>query len=128
MIEGMFDQANYQLAQTMLDFAAKKHEALASNLANVETQGYRRVDVQTDFQQKLKSAMEMGQMDRVREMKPELETDPNTLTLRADGNNVELDHELMEISKNALNYEFLTQYINGTYSKLNKAISGNVRG
>lgn len=126
MIEGLFDQANYQLAQKMMDYAAMRHEALASNLANAETQGYRRVDVKPNFQDSLRSAVEMGRVDQIREAKPEIETDPHAVTLRADGNNVELDRELMEISRNAMNYEFLTDYIGRTYSKLNKAISGKV--
>ena len=46
--------------------------------------------------------------------------------IRVDGNNVELDKELMHINQNALNYEFLTQSVSGTIKHLNTAIRGRI--
>jgi len=43
MIDGLFNQTNYVAAKKMLDATALRHEAIASNLANLETPRYKRV-------------------------------------------------------------------------------------
>ena len=39
MIESLFSSKNYQASKKLLDAATLRHEALATNLANVETPG-----------------------------------------------------------------------------------------
>ena len=124
MIEGVFNQTNYLLAKQMLDVSAVRHSALASNLANVETKGYKRVDVSADFAAQLKTAVARGDKSRITQLKPMVELDPTSTQVRPDGNNVQLDTELMEINRNALEYEFLTQYLTGTFTSMKAAING----
>jgi len=45
MIDALFADSYYTAAKKMLDVTALRHEAIASNLANVETPGYKRLDV-----------------------------------------------------------------------------------
>ena len=45
MIEALFNQPNYQATKKLLDVSVLRHEALASNLANLETPNYKRIDV-----------------------------------------------------------------------------------
>ena len=45
MIDGLFASANYQGVKKMLDATVLRQEAIASNLANIETPNYKRVDV-----------------------------------------------------------------------------------
>ena len=47
------------ITQLALEGAGKRHEALAANLANANTPGYQRVDV--EFHGALASAMERGE-------------------------------------------------------------------
>ncbi len=124
MIEGLFGQENYLLAKTLLDASSIRHQALAGNLANVETPGYRRVDLSVGFEQELAAAVESGDFSAVATLKPALVEDPDAVAVRPDGNNVQLERELLEINRNALHYEFFTQYLSGSIKQLKTAISG----
>ena len=42
-----------EVAKKMLDVAHSKHQAIAGNLANVETPGFKRQDIKADFAQEL---------------------------------------------------------------------------
>ena len=76
---------------------------LNNNLANVDTPGYQRQDV--DFQDTLRSAIESGQpLDQVT-FKPFTEH----RTLRADGNGVSAEQEAAYVAENGLLYQELTQ-------------------
>ena len=57
MIEALFNQPNLLAAKRLLDVTAARHEAIASNLANIETPNYRRVDVAPSFERELQSAV-----------------------------------------------------------------------
>ena len=50
MIDPIFQTDNYQLARKLLDASVLRHEAIASNIANVETAGFRRLDIVFDNQ------------------------------------------------------------------------------
>jgi flagellar basal-body rod protein FlgB len=45
VVEPIFQSDNYVIARKMLDAAALRHEAIATNVANVETPGFRRLDI-----------------------------------------------------------------------------------
>lgn len=124
MVNGMFNQENYVLAQKMLDASVLRHEALAGNLANINTKGYRRVDVAPSFQSELRSAVSHGKTADIRRVEAEIEVDQTARSVRGDGNNVEMDSELMKMSNNALEYEFLTQYTSNSLARLKSAIAG----
>jgi flagellar basal-body rod protein FlgB len=124
MVEGMFNQTNYLLACRLMDAAVLRHEALASNVANVETKGYKRVDIDRSFNAQLRSAVNNGDKRRMEKISPRLVVDETARNVRGDGNNVELDTELMAMSNNALEHEFLTQYLTNSYNHLRAAIAG----
>ena len=44
MIDALFSQPNYLVAQKALDGIALRHEAIARNIANLDTPGYKRMD------------------------------------------------------------------------------------
>ena len=50
--------------------------------------------------------------------------DPNGGTERQDGNNVQLDKELMNMSANSLQYDTLTEFVSGSLKQLQMAITG----
>jgi len=45
MINALFNQPSYIATKVSLDVTALRHEAIASNMANIETPGYKRIDV-----------------------------------------------------------------------------------
>lgn len=124
MIEGLFARGNYQAAKVQLDAVNARHQALAANLANVETPGYQRVDLKPEFQREFAEFMELEQWREGKRPQVRLERDETAAPIRADGNNVEVDRELTELSRNSMAHIFLTQYLSGTYRSMKMAITG----
>lgn len=123
MIDPIFQSNNYQVARKLLDAAVLRQEAVAANIANAETPGYRRVDVAPDFAQQLKAAVNNGSVNTA-ELKPHLAVDTNARSMRPDGNTVELEKELLTMSRNAVEYDYLTEIVSGNLKQLRMAITG----
>jgi flagellar basal-body rod protein FlgB len=84
-----------------------RHAALSENIANVNTPGYQRKDV--DFHTALQAAMPAGR-DAVASM-PIAATVDGAAPMRPDGNSVDIDAEAANLAQNALEYEALTQVL-----------------
>jgi flagellar basal-body rod protein FlgB len=125
MIEPIFQTDNYQLARKLLDVAALRQEAIASNVANAETPGYHRLDVAPSFAQQLKSQMASGNISAPSSLQPQLAEDASAHSTRPDGNNVEIETELLAMNKNSVEYDYLTQVVSNNLKQLKVAITGN---
>ncbi len=127
MIDPIFQSDNYQLARQLLDAAALRQEAIASNIANSETPGYRRLEVSADFAEQLKSRTRAGDLLATRDtLRPTLVQDASARSVRPDGNSVEIERELLAMNKNAVEYEFLSEVVSGNIKQLKMAITGRV--
>jgi flagellar basal-body rod protein FlgB len=128
MIDPIFQSdTTYALARKLLDASALRQEAIASNIANAETPGYRRIDVATDFANQLKAQMSSGlSPTSLNSLEPSLAEDPKARTVRPDGNSVDIEHELLAMNKNAVEYGFLTEVVSGNIKQLKMAITGNI--
>ena len=123
MIDGMFASANYQGVKKMLDATVLRQEAIASNLANIETPNYKRVDVSPAFPSELSRAIEGGAVKSVQKIKPTISVDDTAVARNRDGNSVQLEKELTYLQKNMVAHHLQTQMITGTLSKLRSAIT-----
>jgi len=125
MIEPIFQTDNYQLARKLLDAAALRQEAIASNVANADTPGYRRLDVAADFAQQLKASAANGELGNLAPtLRPKLAEDPTARSIRPDGNTVEIERELLAMNNNSVQHEYLTELISGNLKQLKMAITG----
>ena len=126
MIDPIFQTDNYQLARKLMDGAVLRQEAIATNIANAETPGYRRLDVAADFVTQLKASMSSGHFaSSSADLRPQLVEDPVARSLRPDGNTVELDRELMAMNRNAVEHDFLTEIVSNNLKQLRLAITGH---
>jgi flagellar basal-body rod protein FlgB len=128
MIEGLYNRENYQMAKVLMDASMLRHQIAASNIANVETPGYKRVQMDPQFDAQLRSAMESGNTESLQELKPSVSIDDNTPAVRADGNNVQIADEMLAMNRNALEYEFLSKYMSKSFGKITTAITGRASG
>lgn len=126
MIEQLFSSSNYQATKQLLDVAARRHEALATNIANVETPGYKRVDLPREFAQELASRIRSGDARSIEI--PDFVEDLTSSSQRRDGNNVDVDKEMMALSKNAAEFDALADFVSGSIKQLRLAITGRNLG
>ena len=124
MIDALFNQNGYIAAKKMLDATTVRQDAIASNLANLETPGYKRVDLAPTFEAQLQQAIGGGDTGKLKSLQPQLAPDTNARGNRMDGNTVQLETELMHQNQNFVAHSLETQLITGTLLKLRLAITG----
>ena len=119
-----------------LDAAWLRNEVLAHNIANVDTPTYQRKDV--DFEKYLRYALDNGlddiivnrrhnfrfsQQPSIDSIQPKVMEEYNTMAMRIDGNNVDIDEEMAQMAKNTIRYNVITQNLNSKFAKIKHAIS-----
>jgi len=97
-----------------------RQRAIASNMANIETPGYHRVDVR--FEQSLAKALSSpGEIDA-----DALEAEiyqPDDTPLRSNGNNVNMEAEIGNLVNNSLRYTTYIRLLRKKFSQIESAIS-----
>lgn len=106
------------LAQ-LLDASSLRHRVIAQNVANVNTPGYQRQVV--TFETDLAKALATPQAETPA-LKPRVETAEGPA--RGDGNTVDIDREMNDLSRNALVYQAAAQIIASRVAAMRSAISG----
>ena len=116
-----------------------RQQAIAQNVANADTPGYRRVDVQ--FESALASALGQGDAAAAlpdprlddgpraaatagdRSLALDVETQGVTV-MRYDGGNVDPDSEMAEMAANQLAYQTVTAFLGKKFGQLSYVING----
>jgi len=123
---GMFSTPALQSLSLALDEAALRHQAIASNLANVNTPGYQRMDVSSSFEQSFNDALtHLGSGEQVGDMPEQtIETAAVQGPARPDGNTVQIEQEMVGMAQNSAKYEFAAQMMNLNFHGMKYAITG----
>lgn len=107
------------------DASWKRNEIIANNMANVDTPGYKRQDI--DFESQLRRALGNSRYETVdakvshvtgTELEPRVYTDSANFSYRLDGNNVDIDTEGVELAANQIKYNGLISSINQEFTNL----------
>lgn len=124
MINALFNQPNYVGAKKMLEATLVRHEAIASNLSNLEKPHYQRVDLAPSFQADLKRAISSKDTAQVAALQPKLAVDDAAVAANRDGNSVRLETELVQLGQNQLQHSLEVQLVSGSLLRLRMAITG----
>jgi len=108
----------------MLDATVLRHEAIASNMANLETPNYKRIDVESNFGEELSRAVAARDAREIARLQPRIVMDKNAVSPNRDGNTVQLEKELVAMQQNTLNHTMQTQFLSSSLMKLRSAIQG----
>lgn len=107
-----------------------RDELINNNIANVDTPGYKRKDVQ--FESYLMTAVAGGDsLDEninhldLSTLNPTKYTEFSGLSYRLDGNNVDIDTESAELAKNQLRYYTLIDSMSQEFSRIKMVLSRN---
>lgn len=124
MIEALFNQPNYVAAKKTLDAIALRQEAIANNIANLETPGYKRIDLAPSFETELERACALGDPEEMDSLKPTLAVDTTAMASSRDGNTVHLQDELMKMDENTVAHSLETELVSGMLQRMQMAITG----
>lgn len=119
----VFDYIN--VMDKAADAAWLRNDAIANNLANVDTPGYKREDV--SFESELRRALTYNDYTTMDEkvknltidgIEPRTYKDYNGFSYRLDGNNVDPDTENVILAKNQLKYNGIMNSIGSDFENL----------
>lgn len=125
MIEKILSCPSYDGSKVLLDVSIQKQAAVASNIANIETPGFKRVELDKSFTKVFSDALRSGSPASV--ALPSVVTDVNSPSQRKDGNNVVLQDELLAMGKNAVEYDALSEFVSYSMRIARMAISGRTQ-
>lgn len=107
------------------DTSWKRETLIANNIANADTPGYKRQDI--DFQTALRneiSRFKYSSLDKkirdvdLSKLNPDVYTDSANYSYRLDGNNVDIDTEQVELASEQIKYQALTTSITSEFTRL----------
>jgi flagellar basal-body rod protein FlgB len=124
MIDALFNDSGYLAAKKSLDVIALRQEAISNNLANLETPGYRRVDVAQSFQNELQRACASGDGQQIANLKPTLAIDSSAVPNSKDGNTVNFENEMLQMNQNTTAHALETQLVSHQLMRMRLAITG----
>ena len=112
-----------------MDDAALRQQAISSNIANVNTPGYQRVDVSASFQNAYTNALsELSQGETVSTDDMPAQTIEKAAVqgpAKPDGNTIQIEDEMVGMAQNSAKYEFAGQLLAVNYHQMKFAITGH---
>lgn len=125
-----------RLFEYAMDGAVLRQEAIANNIANISTPGYKATEV--SFADELRNAtknvgaalelrttnsrhIKISDSTRPDSFQPRVFTETST-TLRNDGNNVDIDREIAKLTSNEIYFDAVTRNLNDEFNLLKLVI------
>lgn len=131
------DEISYSLIKKTLDASTERGRVIAHNIANVNTSGFKASKVV--FEDKLNDILEsktvglrvtnnkhINDGNTIDSLNPDVVRDKST-SMRADGNNVEIDNQMTELAANSILYNALINQANNRISSTRYVITGGGR-
>ncbi len=130
----MLDNRVLMVLQKALDGSAARQRAIAHNIANVNTPGYKKLDV--SFENQLREALvnhnqislstthskHVPLHSTLSQVKPHLSRNDST-SMRPDKNNVDMDQEMTKMAANSIYYNSAVEQLNKRIALLKHIIS-----
>ena len=110
--------ADIECLEAALKAANLRQAVIANNIANLDTPGYRRQDVQ--FSDLLAKAIDSGQTE-VSSIEPKIVT-PGVTDVNETGNDVDMDMEVGEMIKTSGNYKTCVRLLAKLYQRMQLAM------
>lgn len=112
--------------QRALDVAWKRNEIISENIANVDTPGYKRKDVQFEsyLNSELKNSLISEKSKLANDTDIKVVYDNSNYSYRLDGNNVDIEREMAIMAENTIRYYTLINRISSQFDKIRTIIKG----
>lgn len=122
-VNSLTNDSTMQGLKMQLDACVMKHQAIASNVANINTPGYKRLDLSPSFQTEFAKAMEQINGGQIVDTPPQANlAEFSDGPTRFDGNNVNMDHEMVDLMNNQSKYDFAAKMLAHHYYMMKMAI------
>jgi flagellar basal-body rod protein FlgB len=110
-----------------LNAYSTRHKAIAKNVSNVETEGYRPVKV--SFEENLRKVSERNHPTGIKTHPRHLQIGANSHNFKeritVEDRGVNLEQEMAELAKNQIRFEFVARKLRATYDTVRASITGH---
>lgn len=114
MLDRLLNQVNF--LEKGLDAAWLNNEVIAGNIANADTPGYKAKSV--NFEAVFQETLDAGSFSASAGISRN-----NDVSLRMDGNSVDVDEQMTELAKNSVLYEALTYSVSKELGRIKMVIN-----
>lgn len=127
-VNSMFGNSISMMGKS-LDYLWQKQGVFSNNFANIDTPGYKSkyLSFEETFRSKLSAASKTGNAAQIRRAiasaVPTL-NESSEESARLDGNNVNADVQMVEMTRTALQYQYGINSVNSDITRLRTAIKG----
>ena len=126
---GFSEDPTIEAMASYMNRLSRRQQVVASNLANIDTPGYRTSEVSFHAtlgelieEQAVEPARLGGDRRQFRPIEPDVH-EVDGLPNRADGNNVDLDREMLKLGETAIGYSLMTQLLRSKFRTIASAIN-----
>jgi flagellar basal-body rod protein FlgB len=123
ILDAIYKQGN--IIGTALQAAAVRNDVITNNLANSDVPGFKAKAV--DFESSLVKAIDNFKRTGVLDLsgaRPSVRTVNKHYNYRIDGNNVDVELEMVALYQNSIKYEAMINCIQRNSARLNLALTG----
>lgn len=111
------DTPMMQILSRYLDLTTARHGMVTSNMANIDTPGYRTRDI--DFRSELRRTL----LDTSNDIPRPRPLEVQGLIERPDGNNVSMEREGLLLAQTQLQFMMATELLRGEFRRIRTAIT-----
>lgn len=133
-IPGIIPANTLPVLERAMDLRAARHNLIVSNIANMDTPGYKAFDVAVEEELERMSETSDGLEKthprhlpdagiRTDAIRPEPVAPPE-YSLRGDGNTVDIDTEMTKLTENGILYQALARLVSREFQIISKTIEG----
>ena len=128
----LFESKTLNAMENYTERLSQRQEIVASNLANIDTPGYKTKDISFHASMNELLNEHSGRMRTTRERHIEAAPfgpymdrvfEPKGLIERTDKNNVDIDGEMRKMSETSFGHSMMTRMLRGKYSNLSTSIN-----
>ena len=118
----LFDQPS--TLGVALNGLSARAEVINNNIANVDTPGFKKSSVQFEdsLQKALDKARRTGELD-LHAVRPMITKIHENFSYRIDGNNVDIELEMVDLYQTQMTFDTLVMGINNYYRRINSVLS-----
>lgn len=120
--------ANNNLIGKAMDATNVRHDAILNNIANVDVPGFQRsvVEFESYLERELsRTGNQPGEIN-FNNIQPSVNISNEHLAHRLDGNNVDIEMEMVGLYQNSTRYDVLANSLMNNYRRINAAINSNI--
>jgi len=133
MLDTVVSSSYQKVMEKALSASALRNQVISNNIANVNTPGFKRSDVEFEgvlaqaLEKKNKLSLTSTNVQHFAGNGGTIGTTPTIFTssentMRIDGNNVDIDAEMANIAKNTIYYNAIAHQLSRYFSNLKSAI------